>query len=220
MKRQKGFAHVQILLALVVVAIIGGVGFFVYNAQKDTNKTLDTAANAVNDPQSTKKTNQTDQNAVKEEDSWLLFTPDDGAYTVRVPDGWKTVSLNGNLYNRDANFMAYKKGTKATVEMLTDGGWDGATPFSLTNPGAYYTEIVRQGTESGTVKTDAGLVAHKYIYIEQNEPEAIGYAKGTKVYNYYFDADGIYIQVSHAVSPGETDQSVLVERMLKTITVK
>lgn len=221
MKRQNGFAHVQILLITGVVAITGLAGFLVYKAQQNTKKAQDSIANLSNEQtKSEEKTGSTGQVTTKEEDSWLLFTPEDKAYSIRVPDGWDGVSLNGNLYVRDLNKFVYTKGTKATVEMLAEGGWDGAGPFQLYNPGIYAEEIVREGTAQGEIKTDAGLTVHKYIYLQETEPEAIGYQKGSKVYNYYFDGDGKYIQVSHVVFPGASDQSELVERAIKTITVK
>jgi hypothetical protein len=211
--QSKGFGILPLLLLLVIVVLIVGTGFFVYRSQKDTNKSLDSTSKTLEELSKSDDSNT----GAKEEDSWLLFTGE--GYTVRVPDGWSGTSINGNLYVRDSSKMVYTKGTKATVES-TEAGWDGGSPFALVNPGAYYTEIVRQGTESGTVKTDAGITAHKYIYVEANDPDVIGYAKGTKVYNYYFDADGKYIQVIHAISPGESDQSALVERVIKTIIIK
>lgn len=43
---QKGFSAVEGLLILVIVGIIGGVGYFVYNSQKSTNTSLDNANKA------------------------------------------------------------------------------------------------------------------------------------------------------------------------------
>jgi len=44
MKNQKGFSAVEGLLILVIVAIIGGTGYFVMSTQKKTNTNLDNAA--------------------------------------------------------------------------------------------------------------------------------------------------------------------------------
>jgi hypothetical protein len=45
-ENQNGFSVPHLLLGLVVVAIIGFAGWRVYEAQKDTNKSLDNASNA------------------------------------------------------------------------------------------------------------------------------------------------------------------------------
>jgi Tfp pilus assembly protein PilV len=42
---QKGFTAIEAVLILVILAIIGGTGYFVYHATKNSNKTLDTASN-------------------------------------------------------------------------------------------------------------------------------------------------------------------------------
>lgn len=241
MKTQKGFAHAQILIILLVVAAVAAVGVLVYNSRQSKDNDPGTGSN----PPTTKVTNFDEcsqagypiqesfppvcvtpdgqrfvqEVSVKEEDSWLLFTPENKAYSVRIPDGWSGVSLSGNLYVRETSKLVYAKGKLASVEMLTEGGWDGAGPFSLYNPGSYADQIVREGTKQGEIKTDSGLTVHKYIYMQEAEPEAIGYQKGSKVYNYYFDAPGKYIQVSHVVFPGASDEAAMVERLIKTITV-
>lgn len=40
---QKGFAAVEAILVFVIIAIIGGTGFYVYQAHSKTNETLNTA---------------------------------------------------------------------------------------------------------------------------------------------------------------------------------
>lgn len=61
----KGFGVVEALLIVVIVGIIGGVGYFVYNSQMKTEATLDRAAKLQNDPQKTEK---------KQEDKYLEIT--------------------------------------------------------------------------------------------------------------------------------------------------
>ena len=62
LRNQKGFTTVEGLLILVIVAIIGGTGYYVYHSQKQTDKTLDSAANtsqsAVNQKTTAAKTTQ------------------------------------------------------------------------------------------------------------------------------------------------------------------
>src|SRR5688572_16555420 len=43
---QKGFSVVEGLLIVVAIAIIGGAGFYVYNANKNTNQSLDNTGNS------------------------------------------------------------------------------------------------------------------------------------------------------------------------------
>lgn len=150
--------------------------------------------------------------------TWKTFTPDTKRYTIRIPDGWEAVTMNNNLYVRDADKLIYTAGKTATISSI-EGGWDGGSPFALYDPGSYADQIVREGNEVSTLQTKQGLTVNKYVYNQTTEPEGIGYPLGAKVYNYYFDAAGKYIQVSHMISQGSADQSAWVEKAISTLTV-
>ncbi len=154
-----------------------------------------------------------------ETDDWLFYKDPSGHYSLKIPDGWKLKELNGNLYGMGADKIVYQKGVKATVEK-TEFGWDGGVPFTLYYPGSYADQIVRSGTEQSTVKSADGYVAHRYKYVQTEASDGPGYQKGAVVYNYYFDADGKYIQVSHVVNPGDSEQLVMVEKLISTLSVK
>lgn len=218
LRNQTGFGAVQLLLFVILIGLIGGSGYYVYKVQQNTNKSLD-SANKTLEELAEKKQDQP-ETSTKEEDSWFLYEPSDKAFSVRIPDGWQGIALYDNLFVRDPAKMIYAKGTKAQVEVLEEGGWDGASPFGLYYPKQNADQIVREGTEQTSLKTDRGLTVHKFIYTQESEPDGIGYQKGAKVYNYYFDADGKYIQVSHVVNPGETDRHEIVEQLIKTVVVK
>ncbi len=79
---QKGFALVEGLLILVILAAIGGVGYYVYQANNDatdTQNAAQTAANSATPPKT--KTNYV---AIKE---WSVRSPYDGkldlSYTIK-----------------------------------------------------------------------------------------------------------------------------------------
>lgn len=238
--KQQGFGHVGTALVILLIAVLGGVGWFVYNQKNKSsdkaNKSITSFAEcaAAGNPimesypeqcAANGKTFVNDKSRpVQMPDetlNWVLFTPEDKAYSVRVPDGWLAVSLHNNLYVRQAKNLTYKAGTKATIEMLQEGGWDGSSPFALINPGSYHDQIVRKGKEVGTIKTDAGVTAHKHSYVGTAADENyIDDLNGATVYDYYFDADGKYLQISHVVRPGDADQHELIERMIRTIQIK
>lgn len=86
----KGFGAVEFLLIFVVIGIIGGAGYYVYNAQKKTNTALDNAANTQVDPQ--KNTSN------KEKETAKTVPPYDpgnfgekGEYGVTQVEGYGTV---------------------------------------------------------------------------------------------------------------------------------
>lgn len=214
---QRGFAILQMILLVVLAGMIGGTGYYVYNAQKETNKSLDSANKNLQQLSERKDTKET-PTETRAEDSWLKFETAD--YSVRIPDGWQGISLGGNIYARDPAKMKYTEGTKAVIETLEEGGWDGASPFALYVPRQGDSEMVREGTKQSELKTEQGLTVQVHKYVQTTEPDGIGYQKGDTVYLYYFDADGKYLHVSHVVSQGGEDHSALVERLVKTVVVK
>ena len=215
MRNQKGFSAVEGLLVLVIIGVIGGVGYYVYNSRKETTKYQDNANKSSLEVATGKKQIEKDEVA-----DWLLYEPTEKQYSIRIPDGWNLENLqSSNLYGRLPANITYKSGTKATVTS-TEGGWDGASSFSLYYPKQNADQIVREGKEQGTITTNAGPKAHKYYLLQETDPVGIGYAKGSKVYSYYFDADGKYIQVQQYVLPGQTEQTELIEKSIKTLQIK
>jgi len=84
---RKGFAGVEALLILVVIAIIGGTGYFVYQSQKKTNDTLNSASKSASVTKTKKKT------AVKDATSdWTSYTSTDGKYSLKYPSSWATAT--------------------------------------------------------------------------------------------------------------------------------
>lgn len=233
---KKGFSAVEVTLVLVVVGFVGTIGWYLYERrQGDSPAQMSitnfdecvAAGNPVMEsyPEQCAANGQTFTNPnqkvadTKEEDSWLLFEPTNKQYSLRIPDGWKATELTSNLYVRDVANLEYIKGTKATVEVLSEGGWDGASPFSLYYPEQASDEIIKEGDKVGVILTEEGLKVEKYKYVQTTDPDGIGYQKGDTVYNYYFGLDGEYVVVSHVFSKASDDQSATVERLIKTIKI-
>jgi len=218
MKRldRSGFGAVQVILVFVILGMIGGTGWYVYNAQKNTNKLVESTE--TKQSQSTKSTTaSTPAKVAAEEDAWLLF--ETKYYSVRVPDGWKLESQDDNMVGFTSNIV-YVKGTKAYVDTSVEGGKDGPVPFVLYYPQQSHEQMFKEGDFEGNYPTITGLTVAKYKYVQQTDQEFIGYQKGDTAINYYFGKDGKYIQVTHYYPPGGTDQSQYVDRLVKTIQLK
>ena len=130
-KNEKGFGAIEAILLLLIAGLIGSVGFYIYKSQKATNRSLDNANKSLSDLAKTNSRQAAEQNAAKEQESWLLYTSKDKTYSIRIPDGWDllTVTPQENLHGRDTSSIVYKKGVKAKVTSV-EGGWDGPSRFS------------------------------------------------------------------------------------------
>jgi hypothetical protein len=211
---QKGFGAVEVLLLVVVIGLIAGAGYYVWNAKKNTESTLNNTANSQGEPsKSTSKVTST--KVAAEEDSWLLYTAPSKKYSIRIPDGWSAGSIGDNLHS---NSIDYKKGTQGKVGVITHSV-DGYSLFSLNVPASAST---KQGTEQGSFSTASGLKVHKY-YKVATESDGPGINAGDKIYTYYFDQDGKNIEITYVITNvienGTTDRTSDVERAIKTIKV-
>src|SRR4051812_7327602 len=96
---QKGFSAVEGLLILVVVCLIGFIGWYVWRTKSQTDKSLNTAA-------STSATASTSKNTASPQKiaGTTVSTPDNEASIV-LPDGWAVVQkLNGSDSQRYCGF--------------------------------------------------------------------------------------------------------------------
>lgn len=74
---QRGFAAIEAVLIFVIVAIIGGTGYYVYNANKEANQSLAPTQAAVS------KSSGSIENLTK------TYSDDFGHFSVKYPADWK-----------------------------------------------------------------------------------------------------------------------------------
>lgn len=84
---QKGFGVVEILLVFVIIGLIGGTGYYVYNSQKKTNTALDNTANSQSEPQKSED-EEDNQETVDETADWATFSSEDGHFSLKHPKSW------------------------------------------------------------------------------------------------------------------------------------
>src|SRR4051812_2710121 len=89
-KNQRGFSAVEAILILVIISILGFAGWFVYNAQKSTNKALDDTSAS----QSTVATQQTKQTQAADQTGTV-----DGLVTFTYPSAWKLSQVDSEAYD-------------------------------------------------------------------------------------------------------------------------
>jgi len=90
-KNQSGFSIVEGLLILIIVGIIGGTGWYVWQAKNNTDDNLSSATKTSNSSQSTATTSPYS--------GWKTFTSENEKFTFKYPNDWKITSEapNGNL---------------------------------------------------------------------------------------------------------------------------
>jgi hypothetical protein len=217
MKKQQGFSIVSVLLIVVVLGLICGTGWYVWQARKPkTTATKAAAANPAPAPTPAPPPAATDETS-----SWLTFQPKSKVYAVKLPDGWKFFHQNDAcdcLYSADGDAaQTYKVGTRAVVTPI-QGGRDGVVGYSI-----FVNDLPKEAEQFvgfekvGEFKT-AGLTGTKYSRLQTDDaegPDSVG--KGGKVYEYYFVKGNKTITVTYSVPAGKPDNVAMVEKSLKTL---
>jgi hypothetical protein len=158
---------------------------------------------------------------VSETDGWYRYTSPRQLYSLRLPDGWKFVNIKNsdNIFARGKSDVVYTEGIDASV-VTTEGGWDGASVLSLyMHDTTSMDALVKEGIKQSVFTTDDGARADVHYFEQTSEPDGIGYAKGQKARLYYFTVGPNTFIASHVYGNGIDDQTVLVEKALKTLTL-
>jgi hypothetical protein len=94
---QKGFAALEVLLILIIIAIIGGTGYFVWHSKSQTDKALNNAANLSQGAAASKKTEASSSDVYG---GWKTFTAPREKFTLKYPSDWKvTQGYNPEIYD-------------------------------------------------------------------------------------------------------------------------
>jgi hypothetical protein len=103
---QNGFAALESLLILVIIAIIGGTGYFVWHSKSQVNKNLNNAA--VSNSSTDTKNNLSSNNPYA---GWKTFSAPREKFTLKYPSDWVEASGNNDgqytLTSPDGLIVAY-----------------------------------------------------------------------------------------------------------------
>lgn len=207
----QGIAHLGLILGIVVViAAVAFGGWYVWDKNKDDTK---------NSSQTNGSDNQvppTDETA-----DWVSVTTQAGAFSMKVPDGWKIVSYPGDFLG--SMNTTYAPGSRAVLETSSTDYVGHSLRFR-----ASVTELDDAGLGPQWASPQPGLQ-------ESTENFAIGTVQGKRykgvftqdsnqtVYEYVFDLGNnkkldIVYTVDH--SRGDADDVATVEKSIRTIELK
>lgn len=222
---QRGFSTVEILIVLVIVGLIGVVGWLVYDKQQ-SKKSNEEPSQATSQSPPKEATAQDEQKEAKLSYQGQKVTSGRERFTVEIPQGW-----NELLRPMDSNWLFMKEGTAqpkysagkpVKVTDVPSFGGDGPRVFSIfvhdniANP---------EGTPSNFTLPNNGqpIQGTKYSITYSDTVEGMdGHKKGEKSYEYRFNLkDGNSLVIWYRVySDDLNDQSSLVDEIVSTIVVK
>ncbi|MGZ6005426.1 MAG: hypothetical protein ACXWLH_04720 [Candidatus Saccharimonadales bacterium] len=237
---QRGFGAVEWMLLVILLAAIGGAGYYVWHRSNQTKKlnAISTFAECKADKDSkilesfpeqcvtkdgksfTGPSQQTQPKAVNPEDqttNWYLYETPGKEFKLRLADGWRLSRyMKEPSLSQTDNDLAIKMGTKATVTE-TVGGKDFTTGLIISF-GVEKPQLDTRLKQTTTFKTDAGLTVTKY-YFQKTKDEGYGIdiPLGGKSYFYLIKGSKGYFMTIYNVAKEDTDYYAVVEKVVKTV---
>lgn len=172
-KNQRGFTHLGIILAIVVIAAAAGIGWFVYQKQKDSNLTSD--QKAVREALKDVKCDSSDKDLCKffKSASVVTFTSMDS--TTTDAEGKKTTMLIENQGENKTHF----KMTSAdyTMETITIDGvtytkagdtwWKANSASATEDPASNVSSDIKTEFEEPATDTTEPQISYKKVGTEK-----------------------------------------------------
>lgn len=210
---ENGFSAIEILIVLVIVGLIGAVGWLVYDRQKNPEKT----ASDTNTNQTQQATPKPEEQKESEFSLTAKLTSLNKKFALSIPDGWIFTNDTEQDYAY-ATGMTYKKGEVAKInnEFGHRGGGFTKTSFVIQYAKDGLKDYFSASKADGVLKLNNGKEAKKYSEVINNDE--MGIPDGSKSYGYQVDYEDGTIIFSYLVNPNDSDERTLVEASIKTLS--
>lgn len=211
MKNIKGFALIESLLILVIIGILVGTGWYVYQAR---NKATDSFTNAgsANSSVVAKSSSKSTSHKTDDTASWVKVSSAKSVFSLKIPDGWNILNWTSRDYLAADGYsdVSYVVGKPAMVTNQDGSVHDSGDPARFNVTGNPISDKLVIGNPAVS-PTDFGAVSSvmgkKFVTI----------SAGTRTYFYRFEGKTTLLTVSYSVLPGEIDQTTTVEKAIKTL---
>lgn len=202
-QNQKGFGIIEGLLIIVVISIIGGAGYYVYQANKATNESLNNTGNSETAKQENEKSAETEEADPTE--GWKEYVSTEGKFSFKYPANWLTAD-SPELCSEGTVMIAPTKetlgkcasdfGGQVLLSMYTGNETEAFRLRSDQYKNLTETKVEVDGV-SGT--RQAG------VYSPDQEPQGMGPVVGTEEILYVFEVDGNVFSAQYGQRPGFPD---------------
>lgn len=148
MKNQKGFTVVEALLIFIIVGILGGAGWYVYNSNQKTNDSLTKA-----DSSSSETTSTENDKSCEQPGDWKEFINPEYKHSYYFPGTHEAVVLDG-LGGNYGDLVSDPNNSETNLFTLDVLLWPGGTTLGNANGGA---DAFKKAMNEGGVKAVAQL---------------------------------------------------------------
>src|SRR3990167_6334975 len=189
-KNEAGFSVIELILILIIVALLGGVGWYTYKARNSANKGQQDNSSGQNAGE--KKSNKTDTSKLIADptEKWIAYSSAEGQYNFKYPPTWVIASnldwCNPGLVLLGANASSVGKCATESFGQVGVASNEGDTSADNGLGNGFINVVKRAVTVNNVVGSRQSGAASG-----QQGGEAIaGLADGTKVVKYIFFTNG------------------------------
>jgi len=220
-KNERGFSVIEFILILIVIALLGGVGWYSYKHKNGASKVKDDSSQQNS---STKKSTETEapKSTPDPTAKWLAFSSAIGQYDFKYPPTW-FMADNLNLCNEGLVLLG---GNASSVGRCASESFGQINVSSSAGDNRADNEL--GNGFNGVVKTAVtvgGVAGSKQVGVAsgQQAADAViqGLADGTKVEKYIFFTNGRTYTATYTQNAGYpdvlSDFELLVTRTLKFV---
>ncbi len=235
---EKGFTAIEVVLVIVIIGLIGISTWLFYERNQQNATVKDSQTSQINSfedcaaagnpisqtfPEQCRadgKTYTKTDNSSNETSDWLVYNSPNKEFSVQLADGWNlTISENGlSLYTFSNENTNLTTGLRAIVSP-SQGGRDGRSGFFMNYATQNTDQIDTPGAKQTSLKTAEGIEISKYFWVVSGyQNEGAGVANGDSQYTYVLRKSPTQtIVVDYSFQTGQADNSLTIEKVLKTV---
>lgn len=180
---------IKTVLVIGAILVIGGTGWFVWQAKDKTNKTLTNTAQSQGEPVRADSTNKTTETPVDPTKDWVSYSNKAGVFQLKHPKSWvsaknpescseELVLFGGNAAS--VGICASEEGGQISVSS-TAGKHDDDFALDKAHYSGYTQTVVEINGVQGSISTGT--------YKDHASDVVGGYPDGTKIVQYVFVAN-------------------------------
>jgi hypothetical protein len=212
---QKGFSVVEGLLVVIVLTLLGGVGYYVYESNQDNNAQKKSENSVVNKPSGQNST--TKENTIANEPinpSWKTYTSSTQKISFEYPDGWfvREDSETNRIYVSNHQGEFNKANMPGDFQQIWLSSWE-------QEANAENESSVKSGNPKGSepVLVTAGTLKAGDVTINTYEHQATG---GPKL-QAFWNVNGKKFYATNSTEVGMDQQTKMISNLKKLLpTVK
>lgn len=226
---QLGFSALEIAIFVIVLGLIGGSGYVVYNKTQNAQPAETTT-------ETTPAANTVQAGSTQATANWTELVSGQGGFAMRLPDGWRATNFLEEDNARSDN-ITYVPRTKATIEQVKGSyGGDGTVRFSIIQFKNSENVAYLDGTETATpFSTDSLTGVRYYKKYPVEAQDGIGPYPGSENYIYEFKTGKTKTYVSYFIynynkftkdmlgnnfTQSDPDQHDILEQALQTLRIR